>query len=151
MHGEVFDERETVLKNFADAGFETDAEIVRYLETYGFEEELVYNKVENLSGGEKNLLQLAKISHITQNGCLSGSVWSDNCHFLTSLHGEGHFLHDLPVECDTVIFHFQNHFFMILFRSFFTGGQRPYLSVLKRLPAHHPMILHWCAVQSEAV
>ena len=27
----------------------------------------------------------------------------------------------------------------------------PYLSVLKRLPAHHPMILHWCAVQSEAV
>ena len=60
--------------------------------------------------------------NITQNGCLSGSVWSDNCHFLTSLHGEGHFLHDLPVECDTVIFHFQNHFFMILFRSFFTGG-----------------------------
>ena len=64
MHGEVFDERETVLKNFADAGFETDAEIVRYLETYGFEEELVYNKVENLSGGEKNLLQLAKISRM---------------------------------------------------------------------------------------
>ena len=31
MHGEVFDERETVLKNFADAGFETDAEIVRGL------------------------------------------------------------------------------------------------------------------------
>ena len=64
MHGEVFDERETVLKNFEDAGFETDAEIVRYLETYGFEEELVYNKVENLSGGEKNLLQLAKISRM---------------------------------------------------------------------------------------
>lgn len=64
MHGEVFDERETVLKNFADAGFETDAEIVRYLKTYGFEEELVYNKVENLSGGEKNLLQLAKISRM---------------------------------------------------------------------------------------
>lgn len=64
MHGEVFDERETVLKNFADVGFETDAEIVRYLKTYGFEEELVYNKVENLSGGEKNLLQLAKISRM---------------------------------------------------------------------------------------
>ena len=61
MHGEVFNEKETVLKNFEDAGFETEAEIVRYLKTYGFEEELVYNKVENLSGGEKNLLQLAKI------------------------------------------------------------------------------------------
>ena len=64
MHGEVFNEKETVLKNFENAGFETDAEIVRYLKTYGFEEELVYNKVENLSGGEKNLLQLAKISRM---------------------------------------------------------------------------------------
>ena len=64
MHGEVFNEKEMVLKNFEDAGFETEAEIVRYLKTYGFEEELVYNKVENLSGGEKNLLQLAKISRM---------------------------------------------------------------------------------------
>ena len=64
MHEEVFNEKETVLKNFEDAGFETEAEIVRYLKTYGFEEELVYNKVENLSGGEKNLLQLAKISRM---------------------------------------------------------------------------------------
>lgn len=62
MHSEVFDEKETVLKNFEDLGFETEAEIVAYLKTYGFEEELAYNKVENLSGGEKNLLQLAKIS-----------------------------------------------------------------------------------------
>ena len=52
------------MQDSVDAGFETDAEIVRYLETYGFEEELVYNKVENLSGGEKNLLQLAKISRM---------------------------------------------------------------------------------------
>ena len=57
MHGEVFNEKEMVLKNFEDAGFETEAEIVRYLKTYGFEEELVYNKVENL-------LQLAKISRM---------------------------------------------------------------------------------------
>lgn len=62
MHSEVFDEKETVLKNFEDLGFETEAEIVAYLKTYGFEEEFAYNKVENLSGGEKNLLQLAKIS-----------------------------------------------------------------------------------------
>ena len=64
MHGEVFNEKETVLKNFEDAGFEKETEIVEYLKTYGFEEELVYNRVENLSGGEKNLLQLAKISRM---------------------------------------------------------------------------------------
>ena len=28
MHGEVFNEKETVLKNFEDAGFETEAEII---------------------------------------------------------------------------------------------------------------------------
>ena len=32
------------------------------LKTYGFEEELIYSPVCDLSGGEKNLLQLAKIS-----------------------------------------------------------------------------------------
>ena len=64
MHGEVFNEKETVLKNFEDTGFEKEADIVEYLKTYGFEEELVYNRVENLSGGEKNLLQLAKISRM---------------------------------------------------------------------------------------
>lgn len=64
MHGEVFDEKATVLKNFEDAGFEKEDEIVSYLKTYGFEEELCYNRVENLSGGEKNLLQLAKIARM---------------------------------------------------------------------------------------
>ncbi len=64
MHGEVFDEKATVLKNFEDTGFEKEDEIVNYLKTYGFEEELCYNRVENLSGGEKNLLQLAKIARM---------------------------------------------------------------------------------------
>lgn len=64
MHGEVFCEKKTVLANFEDAGFEKDADIIEYLKTYGFEEELAYNRVENLSGGEKNLLQLAKISRM---------------------------------------------------------------------------------------
>ena len=62
MHGEVFDEKETVLKNFEDAGFERESDLLNYFKTYGFEEELCYNRVENLSGGEKNLLQLAKIA-----------------------------------------------------------------------------------------
>ena len=63
-HGEVFAEKETVLKNFEDAGFEKEAELIDYLKSYGFEEELVYNRVENLSGGEKNLLQIAKIARM---------------------------------------------------------------------------------------
>ena len=67
MHGEVFDEKATVLKNFQDAGFDTDAQVIAYLKTYGFEEELLYSPVGNLSGGEKNLLQLAKISRTGAN------------------------------------------------------------------------------------
>lgn len=63
-HGEVFDERTTVLQNFEDAGFEKDADVIAYLKTYGFEEEMVYNRVENLSGGEKNLLQIARIARM---------------------------------------------------------------------------------------
>lgn len=67
MHGEVFDEKATVLQNFEDTGFDTDAPVIDYLKTYGFEEELIYSPVENLSGGEKNLLQLAKISRTDAN------------------------------------------------------------------------------------
>ena len=62
MYGEVFDEKATVLKNFENAGFDTDDQVTAYLKTYGFEEELIYSPVCDLSGGEKNLLQLAKIS-----------------------------------------------------------------------------------------
>lgn len=67
IHGEVFDEKATVLKNFEDAGFDTDEQVTEYLKTYGFEKELVYSPVEELSGGEKNLLQLAKISRTRAN------------------------------------------------------------------------------------
>ena len=67
LHGEVFDEKATVLKNFEDSGFDTDAQVIAYLKTYGFEEELIYSPVGELSGGEKNLLQLAKISRTGAN------------------------------------------------------------------------------------
>ena len=67
IHGKVFDEKATVLKNFEDAGFDTDEQVTEYLKTYGFEKELVYSPVEELSGGEKNLLQLAKISRTGAN------------------------------------------------------------------------------------
>lgn len=67
LHGEVFDEKATVLKNFEDMGFDTDAQVIAYLKTYGFEEELIYSPVGDLSGGEKNLLQLVKISRTGAN------------------------------------------------------------------------------------
>ena len=54
--------RPLFLKIFEDAGFDTDDQVIAYLKTYGFEEELIYSSVCDLSGGEKNLLQLAKIS-----------------------------------------------------------------------------------------
>ena len=63
-HGEVFDESATVLQNFEDTGFEKDADVIAYLKTYGFEEEMAYNRVENLSGGEKNLLQIARVARM---------------------------------------------------------------------------------------
>ena len=69
MHGEVFDEKATVLKNFEDAGFDTDDRVIAYPKTYGFEKELIYSPVCELSGGEKNLLQLAKISEQVQVCC----------------------------------------------------------------------------------
>ena len=64
MHSEVLNEKETVLKNFEHVGFEQERDIIHYLKSYGFEEELCNNRVENLSGGEKNLLQLAKIARM---------------------------------------------------------------------------------------
>ena len=33
-----------------------------YISNYGFDEEIINQKIESLSGGEKNILQLAKVS-----------------------------------------------------------------------------------------
>ena len=43
-------------------GFETYGEIRRYLGRYGFSSDILTQKIESLSGGEKNILQLAKVS-----------------------------------------------------------------------------------------
>ena len=50
------------LKNSIDAGFKTYEEIRSYISNYGFEGEILNQKIESLSGGEKNMLQLAKVS-----------------------------------------------------------------------------------------
>ncbi|CEH34366.1 ABC-F family ATP-binding cassette domain-containing protein [Romboutsia lituseburensis] len=62
MQGEILNESNTILEEFYDAGFETYREIRRYLSNYGFGEKFIEQKIESLSGGEKNILQLAKVS-----------------------------------------------------------------------------------------
>ncbi|TVX89780.1 ABC-F family ATP-binding cassette domain-containing protein [Paenibacillus agilis] len=62
MQGEVLNDSNTILEEFIDAGFKTYDEIRSYISSYGFEGEIVNQKIESLSGGEKNMLQLAKVS-----------------------------------------------------------------------------------------
>ena len=61
IHGETLNEANTVYKEMEELGFETKPQIESYLKDYCFEEEHLDRKVDILSGGEKNLLQLAKI------------------------------------------------------------------------------------------
>ncbi|XEC97791.1 ABC-F family ATP-binding cassette domain-containing protein [Paenibacillus tarimensis] len=62
LQGEVLKDSNTILEEFIDAGFKTYDEIGLYLSDYGFEGEILRQKIGPLSGGEKNLLQLAKVS-----------------------------------------------------------------------------------------
>lgn len=62
MQGEILNESNTILEEFYDAGFETYTDIRRYLSNYGFGQDFIEQKIESLSGGEKNILQLAKVS-----------------------------------------------------------------------------------------
>lgn len=62
IQGEVLKGSNTILEEFIEAGFKTYDEIRLYLSNYGFEGEIVNQKIESLSGGEKNVLQLAKVS-----------------------------------------------------------------------------------------
>lgn len=59
---EVLNESNTILQEFYDIGFETYGEIRRYVGKYGFDADILTQKIESLSGGEKNILQLAKVS-----------------------------------------------------------------------------------------
>lgn len=62
LQGEMLNDSNTILEEFIDAGFKTYDEIRSYLSNYGFEGEIVNQKIQSLSGGEKNTLQLAKVS-----------------------------------------------------------------------------------------
>ncbi|NCB92552.1 MAG: ABC-F family ATP-binding cassette domain-containing protein [Clostridia bacterium] len=52
----------TLVKVFEENGFEKEQDAIEYLKKYGFEEDTLYQKVKELSGGEKDLFQLALIS-----------------------------------------------------------------------------------------
>lgn len=62
LQGEMLNDSNTILHDFIDAGFKTYDEIRSHLTNYGFEGEILDQKIESLSGGEKNMLQLAKVS-----------------------------------------------------------------------------------------
>lgn len=60
-HSETLNEQHTIYEEFEELGFETRAEIQNYLKHYCFDEEALDSRIDILSGGEKNLLQLARI------------------------------------------------------------------------------------------
>lgn len=62
LQGKTLNYSNTIVEEFFDAGFKTYDEIKSYVSNYGFEEDLINQKIGSLSGGEKNILQLAKIS-----------------------------------------------------------------------------------------
>ncbi|MDY0235408.1 MAG: ATP-binding cassette domain-containing protein [Gudongella sp.] len=63
IKGETLNESNTVNEEFFDAGFKTYDEIKSCVINYGFDENIVNQKIGSLSGGEKNILQLAKFSY----------------------------------------------------------------------------------------
>jgi ATP-binding cassette subfamily F protein 3 len=65
--GEVLNESNTVQEELFDAGFTTYEQIESYLTNYGFGEDMLTQKIESLSGGEKNILQLVKVSASNAN------------------------------------------------------------------------------------
>ena len=62
LHAEILREENTIYQELYAIGFETDAQIEEYLQRYCFDPDALGRKVKNLSGGEKNLLQLAKLA-----------------------------------------------------------------------------------------
>ncbi|MFC4102106.1 ABC-F family ATP-binding cassette domain-containing protein [Paenibacillus xanthanilyticus] len=62
LQGEMLTDSNTILEEFIEAGFNTYDEVRAYVSNYGFEGETVNQKIASLSGGEKNMLQLAKIA-----------------------------------------------------------------------------------------
>lgn len=67
IYGEMLNENHTIFEEFLELGFEKNAEAAEYLKGYGFEPDTLDRRIEMLSGGEKNLLQIAKIARSKAN------------------------------------------------------------------------------------
>lgn len=61
QQGETLDETQTIYDAFFESGFRSYREIEDHLAPYGFEGDILNQKISALSGGERNLLQLARI------------------------------------------------------------------------------------------
>ena len=62
LHAEILNEQNTIYGEMYDVGFETPDQVEAYLTKYCFDPDTLGRKVGSLSGGEKNLLQLAKLA-----------------------------------------------------------------------------------------
>ena len=62
IQDEMLTESNTIFDEFYDIGFQTAEAVTDYIKKFGFEEESLNQRIGSLSGGEKNMIQLAKIS-----------------------------------------------------------------------------------------
>ncbi|PKM73593.1 MAG: ABC transporter ATP-binding protein [Firmicutes bacterium HGW-Firmicutes-16] len=62
LQGETLNESNTIREEFSYTGYETREEIGLYISSYGFDPDVINQKIGTFSGGERNILQLAKIS-----------------------------------------------------------------------------------------
>ena len=62
LHAEILNEQNTIYEEFFAMGFETHAQVEEHLQNYCFDPDSLGRRVGHLSGGEKNLLQLAKLA-----------------------------------------------------------------------------------------
>lgn len=67
LQGEMLEESQTVKEYFLDAGLKNAEAIFAHLSQYSFEEAILEQPISALSGGEKNMLQLAKIALTPSN------------------------------------------------------------------------------------
>ena len=67
LQGEMLNESNTVMNEFLDSGFKTIGEITSCILDHGLDEGVLSQKIGSLSGGEKNILQLAKMSSSNAN------------------------------------------------------------------------------------
>ena len=62
LHAETLNEQNSIYEEFLAIGFDTREQVETYLQKYCFDPDSLGRKVVHLSGGEKNLLQLAKLA-----------------------------------------------------------------------------------------